>query len=87
MYKCGNPLHDGDKFCAHCGAKVREDIAREASDSQKYEEVVFNPLSDRKQRGGLNSLRRGSYSKEPTKESVHFDWNLDGFLTETAKRR
>ena len=29
------------------GAKVREDIAREASDSQKYEEVVFNPLSDR----------------------------------------
>ena len=56
--KCGNPLHDGDKFCAHCGAKVREDIAREASDSQKYEEVVFNPLSDRKQRGGLNSLRK-----------------------------
>ena len=41
--KCGNPLHDGDKFCAHCGAKVREDIAREASNSQKYEEVVFNP--------------------------------------------
>lgn len=85
--KCGNPLHDGDKFCAHCGAKVREDIAREASDSQKYEEVVFNPpFRQEAERRTKQLTEEGPYSKEPKKESVHFDWNLDGFPDRDSKK-
>ena len=41
--KCGNLLHDGDRFCAHCGAKVREEARRDFREGSKYEEVVFNP--------------------------------------------
>lgn len=42
--KCGRPLHDGDKFCAYCGTKVREEDRQEAAPSHsRYEEVVFNP--------------------------------------------
>lgn len=85
--KCGNPLHDGDKFCAHCGAKVREDIAREASDSQKYEEVVFNPpFRQEAERRTKQLTEEDPYSKEPKKESVHFDWNLDGFPDRDSKK-
>ena len=85
--KCGNPLHDGDKFCAHCGAKVREDIAREASNSQKYEEVVFNPpFRQEAERRTKQLIEEGPYSKEPKKEIVHFDWNLDGFPDRDSKK-
>ena len=43
--KCGKKLYEGDAFCGHCGAKVREDLMFK-SDSKNfsgYEEVVFNP--------------------------------------------
>ena len=35
--KCGKELYDGDKFCAYCGAAVREPKLA------KYDDVVFNP--------------------------------------------
>ena len=88
--KCGRPLHDGDKFCAYCGTKVREEDRQEAAPSHsRYEEVVFNPPfraeAERRTRQISDEVSR--YSDEPKKETVHFDWNLDGFPSRDSKRR
>ncbi len=88
--KCGKPLHDGDKFCAHCGAKVREEGRQEAPAGQsRYEEVVFNPpfRAEAERRTRQISDEVSKYSDEPKKETVHFDWNLDGFPTRDSRRK
>ena len=74
--KCGKELYDGDKFCAHCGAAVREPKLA------KYDDVVFNPPfkieADRRTEEILKTTEATKpVSKE--KETVSFDWNLDGF--------
>lgn len=85
--KCGNQLHDEDKFCARCGAKVREDVSREAPTASKYEEVVFNPpFREEAEKRTRQLTEENPYSKDPKKESVHFDWNLDGFPGKDSKK-
>ena len=85
--KCGNPLHDEDKFCARCGARVREDVSREAPTASKYEEVVFNPpFREEAEKRTKQLTEENPYSKDPKKESVHFDWNLDGFPGKDSKK-
>ena len=81
--KCGKKLYEGDAFCGHCGAKVREDLMFK-SDSKNfsgYEEVVFNPPFRREaERRTQNiSQRVIDTPNEPKKERVHLEWNLDGF--------
>ena len=54
---------------------------------QKYEEVVFNPpFRQEAERRTKQLTEEGPYSKEPKKESVHFDWNLDGFPDRDSKK-
>lgn len=78
--KCGNLLHDGDRFCAHCGAKVREEERRDLREAPKYEEVVFNPpFREEAEKRTRRIAEESPYSTEPKKEAVHFDWNLEGF--------
>jgi hypothetical protein len=73
--KCGKELYDGDRFCAHCGAEVRE------TRRSKYDDVVFNPpFKVEAQRRTEEILRSNEEPKaEVKKETVSFDWNLDGF--------
>ena len=35
--KCGKELYPGDRFCAYCGAEVRN------HEKPRYEDIVFNP--------------------------------------------
>lgn len=77
--KCGKQLHDGDIFCANCGNKVRrEEPARNES---RYSDVVFNPPFKLEAEKRTAEISEGikQYSSEPKRESVSFDWNLDGF--------
>lgn len=85
--KCGNLLHDGDRFCAHCGAKVREEVRRDIRQTPKYEEVVFNPpFREEAEKRTRRIAEESPYSKEPKREAVHFDWNLDGFPGRDEKK-
>lgn len=74
--KCGKELYDGDKFCAHCGAAVREPKLA------KYDDVVFNPpFKIEADRRTEEILKTTEATKPVSKEkgTVSFDWNLDGF--------
>ena len=87
--KCGRELHEEDVFCAHCGTKVREDILREERHKPyRYDEVVFNPPfreeAERRTRRITEEIK--PYSSEPKKESVNFDWNLEGFPTRDSRK-
>lgn len=87
--KCGRQLHDGDRFCAHCGARVRQEQTPETPSRQpKYEEVVFNPpfRAEAERRTQQISDEVRQYSSEPKRETVHFDWNLDGFPVERRRK-
>ncbi len=87
--KCGKQLHDEDIFCAHCGTKVREDLLQEKTERrERREEVVFNPpfRAEAERRTKQISEEFNSYNGEPKRETVHFDWNLDGFPTRETRK-
>ncbi|MBR5517386.1 MAG: zinc-ribbon domain-containing protein [Firmicutes bacterium] len=90
--KCGKRLYDGDSFCAHCGAKVREELlfkkeVKGAPRTTGYDEVVFNPPFKREAERRTQSIESevANYSTTPTRERISFDWNLDGFPTNGKK--
>lgn len=84
--KCGKELYDGDRFCAFCGAEVR------AHQASKNDEVVFNPLfkieAQKKTEEILKAAEEIKQKETATakRETVSFDWNLDGFPTEHPKK-
>lgn len=74
--KCGKELYDGDRFCAHCGAAVRE--ARRA----RYDDVVFNPPFKIEAERRTEEILKTTEPPKPAskgRETVSFDWNLEGF--------
>ena len=73
--KCGKELYDGDRFCAHCGAEVRE------AKRSKYDDVVFNPPFRMEAQRKTEEIIRSTESQAAAakRETVTFDWNLDGF--------
>lgn len=85
--KCGKELHKGDNFCAYCGNKVRPDVAFEKNTS-RYSEVVFNPPFKVEAQRKTEEIAEGfnGYSQEPKRESLQFDWNLDGFPGSSRKK-
>lgn len=85
--KCGKELHEGDIFCAYCGNKVRAQAAFE-NNMGRYSEVVFNPPFKVEAQRRTEEITREvkQYSQEPRRESLQFDWNLDGFPG-TGKRK
>jgi len=84
--KCGKELHEGDLFCAHCGNRVR--TAAPENNMSKYSEVVFNPpfKIEAQRRTEEISQEVKQYSREPKRESLQFDWNLDGFPGSSKKK-
>jgi len=84
---CGKKIYDGDRFCAHCGTKVR---GEEAPKPQR-QEIVFNPPFKVEAERRTTEIYRGFASEEPEEkprrvtEPVNFDWNLDGFPAEKKK--
>lgn len=84
--KCGKELYNGDRFCAFCGAEVRRPQA------SKDDEVVFNPpfkLEAQKKTEEILKAAEEVKQKETAqtkRETVSFDWNLDGFPTERPKK-
>ena len=85
--KCGKQLHDGDKFCAYCGAKVREAVESSPQPAHTYEEVVFNPPFRQEAEKRTRQITEESpYSSEPKRERIHFDWNLDGFPSRDSRK-
>ena len=90
--KCGKKLHDGDIFCAHCGTKVRDDLLfkseeKSAPRATRFDEVVFNPPFKAEAERRTQYIEEAkSYSSEPKKESIHFNWNLDGFPASERKK-
>lgn len=87
--KCGRQLHDEDIFCAHCGTRVRENLLQEKTERrERREEVVFNPpfRAEAERRTKQISEEFNSYNGEPKRETVHFDWNLEGFPTRETRR-
>lgn len=84
--KCGKELYEGDRFCAFCGAEVR---SRSAS---KNDDIVFNPPfkleAQKKTEEILKAAEeRREEEKKAKRETVAFDWNLEGFPTTRPKRR
>lgn len=74
--KCGKELYDGDRFCAHCGAAVRE--AKRA----RYDDVVFNPPFKIEAERRTEEILKTTEPPQPApkgRETVSFDWNLEGF--------
>lgn len=73
--KCGKELYDGDRFCAHCGAEVRE------VKHSKYDDVVFNPPFRMEAQRRTEEIIRSTENQPAAakRETVAFDWNLDGF--------
>lgn len=89
--KCGKQLHDGDSFCANCGTKIKSDTLQDSPvNTGKYEEVVFNPpfRAEAERRTEQLSKQDNSspYSSEPKRESISFNWNLDGFPQNQPRR-
>lgn len=83
--KCGKELYPGDRFCAYCGAEVRN------REKPKYEEVVFNPPfkleAEKKTQEILKSAGRQPEETRPKKtQPVSFDWDLDGFPAVNPKK-
>lgn len=73
--KCGKELHDEDRFCAYCGAAVRE------TQPSKYDDVVFNPPFKVEAQRRTEEILKSTDAPEAEvkKETVSFEWNLDGF--------
>lgn len=82
--KCGKELYEGDKFCAFCGAEVRNHTA------SRNDEVVFNPPfkieAQRKTEEILKATEERKQEEKAKRETVAFDWNLDGFPSERPKK-
>lgn len=83
--KCGKELYPGDRFCAYCGAEVRN------REKPKYEEVVFNPPfkleAEKKTQEILKAAGRQPEETAPKKtQPVSFDWDLDGFPAVNPKK-
>ena len=76
--KCGKELYPGDRFCAYCGAEVRN------REKPKYEEIVFNPPfkieAEKKTQEILKAAAQPPEEPKPKKtQPAVFDWDLDGF--------
>ena len=76
--KCGKELYPGDRFCAYCGAEVRN------HEKPKYEEIVFNPPfkieAEKKTQEILKAAAKPPEEPKPKKtQPAVFDWDLDGF--------
>ena len=74
--KCGKELYDGDKFCAHCGAPVRE------PKRARYDDVVFNPPFKIEAERRTEEILKTTETPQAAangRETVSFDWNLEGF--------
>ena len=81
--KCGKELYDDDKFCAHCGAEVRE------PKHARYDDIVFNPpFKIEAERRTQEILKTTEKPKRTSKisEPVSFDWNLEGFPTSQPRK-
>ncbi len=81
--KCGKELYEGDRFCAFCGAEVRNRIP------SKNDEVVFNPpFKIEAQKKTEEILKAVEERKEEAakKETVAFNWNLEGFPAAQPKK-
>ncbi len=85
---CGKKIYDGDRFCAHCGTKVREEAPVPKPVST---DVVFNPPFKVEAERRTSEIYRGFASETAAEEKVRrtepvsFDWNLDGFPQESRK--
>ena len=74
--KCGKELYEGDKFCAHCGAEVRE------PKRARYDDVVFNPpfkIEAEKRTEEILKTTETPKPEERKRETIDFNWNLEGF--------
>ncbi len=83
--KCGKELYEGDRFCAFCGAEVRSHGA------SKNDDIVFNPPfkleAQKKTEEILKATEeRREEEKKAKRETVAFDWNLEGFPTAAPKK-
>ena len=81
--KCGKELYDDDKFCAHCGAEVRE------PKHARYDDIVFNPpFKIEAERRTQEILKTAEEPKIIPKisEPVSFDWNLEGFPSSQPRK-
>lgn len=82
--KCGKELYEGDRFCAYCGAEVR------AQRHSKNDEIVFNPPfkieAQKKTEEILKAAEERKDTEKEKKETVSFDWNLDGFPAAQPKK-
>ena len=82
--KCGKELNEGDRFCAYCGAAVR------AQRHSKNDEVVFNPPFKIEAQKKTEEILKASEERKDTetakRETVSFNWNLDGFPTAQPKK-
>ena len=81
--KCGKELYDDDKFCAHCGAEVRE------PKHARYDDVVFNPPfkieAERRTQEILKTTEKPKITPKIS-EPVSFDWNLEGFPSSQPRK-
>ena len=83
---CGKKLYEGDRFCAYCGTKVREE------EPKSRQEIVFNPPFRAEAERRTSEIFKGfSESSEELEkprrtEPAHFDWNLDGFPSSESKK-
>ena len=83
---CGKKLYEGDRFCAYCGTKVREE------EPKSRQEIVFNPPFRAEAERGPSEIFKGfSESSEELEkprrtEPAHFDWNLDGFPSSESRK-
>ena len=81
--KCGKELYEGDKFCAHCGAEVRE------PKRARYDDVVFNPPFKIEAEKRTDEILKNSETPkpaEPKRETVDFNWNLEGFPSSQPRK-
>ena len=82
--KCGKELHEGDRFCAYCGAEVR------AQRHSKNDEIVFNPPfkieAQKKTEEILKAAEERKHTEKAKKETISFDWNLEGFPDAQPKK-
>lgn len=81
--KCGKELYEGDRFCAHCGAAVRE--PKHAG----YEDVVFNPpfkLEAEKRTEEILKAAESPKTSAGSRQTVSFDWNLEGFPSSQPRK-
>lgn len=81
--KCGKELYDDDKFCAHCGAGVRE------PKHAKYDEVVFNPpfkIEAEKRTQEILKTTEDPKTTAKVGDSLSFDWNLEGFPSSQPRK-